>query len=117
MLNASGFPYLENTARNRSLAYECFLLYEVITKRIAALEDIRKGLASVRVRGITLLDLLRVHPNLIRHVFPPHCHKVDVTLFKLGIQFEEADTEAEKLAQTFMQKYIEDVAERGTLIL
>lgn len=104
---------MEITARNRSLAYECFLLYEVITKRIAALEDIRKGLASVRVRGITLLDLLRVHPNLIRHVFPPHCHKVDVTLFKLGIQFEEA----EKLAQTFMQKYIEDVAERGTLIL
>lgn len=99
---------MEITARNRSLAYECFLLYEVITKRIAALEDIRKGLASVRVRGITLLDLLRV---------PPHCHKVDVTLFKLGIQFEEADTEAEKLAQTFMQKYIEDVAERGTLIL
>jgi len=104
---------LEITANNRFLAYECFLLYEVLTKRIPALEDIRKGLASVRVQGITLLDLLRIHPNLIEHVFPQHDDIVDITMFKLAIEFEEADREVEKQAQVFLEKYIDDVAKRG----
>lgn len=85
MFNVFGFLYLEIMVRNRFFVYECFLLYEVIIKRIVVLEDIRKGLASVRVRGIILLDLLRVYFNLIRYVFLLYCYKVDVILFKLGI--------------------------------
>ena len=109
---ASGFPYLEITAENRSLAYECLLFYEVLTKRIPALEDI-KGLASVHVQGITLLDLLRIHPNLKEHVFPQYSGIVDITMFKLAVEFEESDRESEKQAQAFLEKYIDDVAKRG----
>ena len=84
---ASGFPYLEITAENRSLAYEYLLFYEVLTKRIPALEDIRKGLASVRVQGITLLDLLRIHPNLKEHVFPQYSGIIVVVVCVPPIQW------------------------------
>lgn len=104
---------MEITAQNRSLAYECFLLYEVLTKRIPALEDIRKGLASVRVQGITLLDLLRIHPNPKEHVFPQYNDIVDITMFKMAVEFEESDREAEKQARVFLETYIDDVARRG----
>lgn len=114
ILYASGFPYLEITADNRSLAYECFLQYEVITKRIPALEDIRKGLASVRVKGITLLDLLQTHPNLSAHVFP-QCNNIDPRMFRLAMEFDETNVDDEKEAQVFLEKYINDVALRGIL--
>ena len=107
---------MEITVKNRSLAYECFLLYEVTTKRIAALEDIRKGMASVRVKGITLLDLLRFHPNLIGRVFPQHNGSVDLLMLRLAMEFEEAHLEAEKQAKVYMEKYMDDVAKRGKLV-
>ena len=114
ILYASGFPYLEITADNRSLAYECFLQYEVIMKRIPALEDIRKGLASVRVKGITLLDLLRTHPNLTGHVFPQY-NNIDPRMFRLAMEFDETNVDDEKEARVFLEKYIDDVASRGML--
>lgn len=70
-------------------------------------------MASVRVQRITLLDLLRIHPNLIEHVFPQYNDIVDITMFKLAMEFEEADREVEKQAQVFLEKYIDDVAKRG----
>lgn len=103
---------MEITADNRSLAYECFLQYEVITKRIPALEDIRKGLASVK--GITLLDLLRTHPNLSAHVFP-QCNNIDPRMFRLAMEFDETNVDDENEAQVFLEEYINDVALRGIL--
>lgn len=47
LLTSAGYPHLSITQERQHLAYECILLYEVITKRIPALDDLRKGLASV----------------------------------------------------------------------
>ena len=55
---SSGYPHLTVTAERRHLAYECVLLYEVVTKRLAALDDIRQGFTSVSALGTTCLDLL-----------------------------------------------------------
>lgn len=95
------------------MAYECLLLYEVVTKRIPAMEDIRKGLGSVKRNGITLLDLLRIHPNLIVNVFPqPNCI-VDPTMLKLAMDFQEPKDDGERQAYNFLEKYVDDMAKRG----
>ena len=113
LLYASGFPYLEITAERRSMAYECLLLYEVVTKRIPAMEDIRKGLGSVRVKGITLLDLLRIHPNLTVNVFPqPNCI-VDCTMLKSAMDFQDPKDDGESQAYNFLERYVDDMAKRG----
>ena len=70
ILLSSGYPHIAVTGVTRQLAFECCLLHEVITKRLAALDDIRKGLASVQISGITVLDLLRKYPELENYVFP-----------------------------------------------
>ena len=67
---SSGYPHLTVTAERRHLAYECVLLYEVVTKRLAALDDIRQGLTSVSALGTTCLDFLARWPKLVaRFVF------------------------------------------------
>ena len=49
LLMAAGFPHITVTCEQRHLAYECCLLYEVITKRIAALDDIHiKGCSVLK---------------------------------------------------------------------
>ena len=58
LLTSAGYPPVRITENRRYLAYECILLYEVITKCIPALDDLGKGLASVKVSQTTLLDLL-----------------------------------------------------------
>lgn len=72
LLTSAGYPHISVTEERRHLAYECILLYEVITKRIPALDDLRKGLASVKVSQTTLLDLLGKLPDVQQRVFPPH---------------------------------------------
>mgnify|MGYP002804255812 CR=1 FL=1 len=54
----------------RQLAVECCVQYEVITKRISALDDMRKGLQSVKVLGNSILDLLVKWPTLKEKLFP-----------------------------------------------
>ena len=44
LLMSAGYPHVRVTADRRRLAYECCLIYEVVPKRIPALNDIRKGL-------------------------------------------------------------------------
>lgn len=112
ILHATGFPHLEITAENRSRAYKCLLQYEVITKRIPGLEDIRKGLASVQVKGVTLLDLLRIYPTLTRYVFPECKDNIDSRMLKLVMKYDEVNSDDEKQAQIFLEKYIEDLVER-----
>lgn len=64
LLISSGFPHITVSENNRSMAYECCLVHEVITKRVAALDDIRRGLGSVTVRNKTCLNLLEKWPEL-----------------------------------------------------
>lgn len=44
--------------------------YEVVTKRVAVLDDLRKGLDSVHVMGTCLLDLLQQNPQVQELIFP-----------------------------------------------
>ena len=70
LLMCAGFPHISINEEKRVLAYECCLLYEVVTKRVALLDDIRKGLRSVKVLGNTVLDLLSKWPELTKKFFP-----------------------------------------------
>lgn len=56
ILVSAGFPHIEVTPSNWLLAYEYVLTYEVITKRITVLDDLRKRLDSVRVMGTGVID-------------------------------------------------------------
>ena len=64
ILTASGYPPITVTAERRHLAYECCLVHEMVTKRLPALDDIRRGLTSVSALGTTCLDLLARWPEL-----------------------------------------------------
>ena len=55
------------------------MLFEVISKHIPALDDLRKGVAFVKVSQTTLLDLLERLPDVQKRVFPPQSGKIDVT--------------------------------------
>ena len=57
-LVAAGFPHIEVLHSNRLLACECVLTYEVVTKHIPVLNDLRKGLDSVHAMASTGIDLV-----------------------------------------------------------
>ena len=88
-------------------------LYEVITKRIPALDDLRKGLASVKVSQTTLLDLLGKLPDVQQRVFPPHTGKIDVMMLKLHLEWRETADPVNQAAQQFFLQYIDELHEKG----
>jgi hypothetical protein len=56
----------------------------VLTKRLASLDDMRKGLSTVCVSGQTLLDLLEKWPELKQRVFPaPELDDIDAATLRL----------------------------------
>ncbi len=64
ILVSSGFPHICITKENRQMAYECCLIFEVIGKRLSALDDFRKGLGSIHVFSKSCLELLEKFPEL-----------------------------------------------------
>ena len=70
ILTSSGFPLIEVIQNNRQLAYECCLIHEVITKRIALLDDLRQRFTSERLTGFNLMNLASIH-NEDRHLLFP----------------------------------------------
>ena len=111
---AAGYPHLNITEERRGLAFECCLLYEVVTKRIVALDDIRKGLAEVKVSGISFLDLLARFPALLmKKVFPPYTGKVDAKIMRLQIRYEDNDDPRCLSARQFFEQYINELEQRG----
>ena len=112
LLTSAGYPHISITEERRHLAYECILLYEVITKRIPALDDLRKGLSSVKVSQTTLLDLLGL-PDVQQRVFPPHTGKIDVMMLKLHLEWKETADPVNQTAQQFFLQYIDELHEKG----
>ena len=113
LLIAAGYPRITIPADKRHLAYECCLVYEVITKRVPALEDIRKGLASVKVRRKTVLDLLTKCPESERRFFPSHEREViDLALLSSYVEYE-ADEPTSHNAQNYFEKYLAELDARG----
>ena len=78
ILMAAGFPYIEVNPCNPSQAYECVLTYEVVTKRLVVLDDLRKGLGSVRVMATSVTGLLQQHPKVQHLIFPAAKIKIAV---------------------------------------
>lgn len=113
LLISAGYPHISITEERRHLAYECILVYEVITKRIPALDDLRKELASVKVSQTTLLDLLKRLPDVQQRVFPPHTGKVDVMMLKLHMEWRETADPVNQTAQQFFLHYIDELHEKG----
>ena len=113
LLTSPGYPHSSITEERQHLAYECILLYEVTTKRIAALDDLRRGLAFVEVSQTTLLDLLERLPDIQKRVFPPHTGKVDVMILKLHLEWKETADPANQTAQQFFPLYIDELHEKS----
>ena len=113
LLVSAGYPHLNITEGRRHLAYECILLYEVVTKRIPAMDDLRKGFAAVKVSGMTLLDLLNRFPKLQQRVFPPNTWTVQANLLKLHIQWEDCLDAMCQRGRQFLCQYIDEVDQRG----
>ena len=112
-LQAAGYPHLEVTEQKRHFAYECCLVHEVITKRLPALDDIRKGLAEVNVTGITLLCLLERFPELQDRVFPAYSNDVSASALKMHLQYFESTDEKCVQAQLWFDQYIDELGKRG----
>lgn len=108
LLASAGYPHLSITEKRRHLAYECILLYEVVTKRIPAMDDLRKGLAAVKVSGTTLLDLLVRFPEL-----PSNTNRVQANSLRLHIEWEDHLDPMCQRAQQFLCRYMDEVNQNG----
>ena len=115
ILASAGFPHIEVTPSNRLLAYECVLTYEVVTKRVTVLDDLRKGLDSVRVMGTSVLDLLQQNPQVQELIFPVAESRIEVSELKQLIKYDPTDDSTSKVAEYF-EKYLDELSARGTII-
>lgn len=112
-LQAAGYPHLEVNEQKRHLAYECCLTHEVITKRIPALDDIRKGLGEVNVSGTNLLCILERYPELRERVFPAYSNNISANELKMHLQFCDPTNEKCVQAQKWFYQCIDEIDERG----
>lgn len=117
ILMAAGFPHLEVTPGTRLLAYECCLTYEVITKRIPVLDDLRKGLRSEQVMGSSLLDLALIHPQVKQVVFPEANGHIDLEDLRKLIKYDVADDDDDNMSKDYLEKYFCDLDVQGKLYL
>ena len=115
LLVSAGYPHICVTADKRRMAYECCLVHEVVTKRIPALDDIRKGLQSVNVAGETSLRLLERWPELRMRFFPPLESEVfDIATLRTHFVYEaDIDDPATQRAQEYFEKYLDELDTRG----
>ena len=91
------------------------LTYEVVTKRVAVLDDLRKGLDSVHVMGTCLLDLLQQNPQVQELIFPVAESRIEVSELKQLIKYDPTDDSTSKVAEYF-EKYLDELSARGTII-
>ena len=113
-LLSAGFPHITITAERRHFAYECCLLNEVITKRIAALNDIRKGMQSVTVLGNTVSDLLLKWPELQKKLFPEaQSETVNASELASRVLYAMDDINASHDVRAFFEKYINELEARS----
>lgn len=116
ILVSGGFPHIEVPPSNWLLAYECVLTYKVITKRITVLDDLRKGLDSVRVMGTSVIDLLQRHSQVQQLVFPVAKSTTEVSELRLLLKYDPTDESTSKVAE-FFEKYLDELSTRGTIIV
>jgi hypothetical protein len=115
LLMSAGYPHISVTANTRCLAYECCLVYEVITKRIPALEDIRKGLECVKVLGKSSINLLTKWPELKARFFPaPEANIIDAATLRSHFIYEaDADNSGCQQTRAYFENYLDELGARG----
>lgn len=113
---AAGFPHIEVLPSNKSLAYECVLTYEVVTKRIPVLDDLRKRLDSVRVMATTGTDLVQQHPQVQLLIFPAAETKIEVSELRQLIKYDHTD-DSTATAGEYFEKYLDELNTRGIVML
>lgn len=114
LLVSAGYPHLTISPERRQLAFECCLQYEVITKRITALDDMRKGLQGVKVWGNTILALLERWPDLKEKLFPRKSqNSIDLCEFTACIEFQIGDFALANKTRDYFEKYVDELNERG----
>lgn len=118
LLVSAGYPHLTVSPKRRQLAFECCVQYEVITKRISALDDMRKGLQSVKVLGNSILDLLMKWPTLKEKLFPQNS-KPTINLPALTpiIMYDMDDDSLATATKYFFEKYLNELSERDGMYL
>ena len=116
ILTAAGFPYIEVNPSNRSEAYECVLTYEVVTKQIVVLDDLKKGLCSVSVMATSVADLVQQHLKVQQLIFPAAKSKVEVSRLRQLINYDLTNDSTAKTAEYF-EKYLDELNTRGKLAL
>lgn len=112
-LQNSGYPHIEITENNKRYAYECCLVNEVITKRLPALDDMRKGIGEVNVMGITLLFLLEDFPEIRARVFPGFENHVSAKDLRRHLVFEDSSNSKSAQAKHWFNLYIDELDQRG----
>lgn len=111
LLMAAGFPYLELTSSNKSMTYECLLTYDVITKRLTVLDDLRKALCAKTTMGVTLLSLAYEHPDML--VFPDADSTINLQELMNLVTYEITDAIYKVSAREYMEKYFNVLSERS----
>lgn len=93
-------------------------MYEVITKRVAALDDMRKGLESATVLGKTSIDLMAKWPKVRSRFFPaPKADVIDATTLCLRLMYETDDDSASREARIYFEKYLAELSARGCTLI
>ena len=86
------------------------------TKRITVLDDLRKGLDSVRVMGTSVIDLLQRHSQVQQLMFPVAKSTTEVSELRLPLKYDLTDESTSKVAE-FFEKYLDELSTRGTIII
>ena len=113
LLTTAGFPYIEITAWNKRMAYECILAHEVVTKRVVVLDDLRKGLTAVTYLRTSLADLANEHISIRKLVFPDKDSVINLDELMRLVEYDIVNDNQKSIAKDNMDRYLEVLSKRG----
>ena len=80
------------------------------------LDDLRRGLGSVRVMAPGVTDLVQQHPKVQQLIFPPAESKIEVSHLRQLIKYDPTNESTAEAAEYF-EKYLDELNTRGTPVL
>lgn len=108
---SADYPHLTITKEQKHCTFECTLLYEVLTKTVAALDDITKGLGEVKVGRVSFLSLLDRYPELQERVFPVDRGVIRAGMNRSQLKYDQngCSEPLSLLAQMFFEQYTDEL--------
>ena len=113
LLTTAGFPYIEITASNKRMAYECILTHEVVTKRVVVLDDLSKGLTAVTYLRTSLADLANEHISIRKLVFPDKDSVINLDELMRLVEYDIVNDNQKSIAKDNIDRYLEVLSKRG----